>query len=125
MRAQRERDTGMERAVRSALHARGFRFRVHRRIVKGCRREADVVFPRVRVAVFIDGCFWHGCPEHATWPKHNAKFWQRKIDENVRRDRDTDERLAAEDWQVIRVWEHEPVEAATTRIARAVVDRAG
>ena len=68
MRAQRERDTGIERALRSALHARGLRFRLHRRVLPGSRREADLVFPGPRVAVFVDGCFWHGCPEHATWP---------------------------------------------------------
>jgi DNA mismatch endonuclease (patch repair protein) len=122
MQAQRERDTGIERALRSRLHARGLRFRLHRRLLAGSRREADLVFPRARVAVFVDGCFWHGCPEHATWPKHNADFWREKIERNVARDRDTDARLAADGWQVVRVWEHEAVEAAVERVERAVAE---
>jgi DNA mismatch endonuclease (patch repair protein) len=121
MRAQRERDTAIEREIRSRLHARGLRFRVHRRLLAGSRREVDVVFPGARVAVFVDGCFWHGCPEHGTWPRNNAEFWRRKIEENVRRDRDTNARLAAEGWTVMRVWEHEAPAEAAARIA-AVVD---
>ncbi|MEA2381596.1 MAG: mismatch endonuclease, patch repair protein [Solirubrobacteraceae bacterium] len=121
MRAQRERDTGIEREIRSRLHARGLRFRVHRRLLQGSRREVDVVFPGARVAVFVDGCFWHGCPEHGTWPRNNAEFWRRKIEDNVRRDADTNARLEADGWTVVRVWEHESPAEATTRIA-AVVD---
>ena len=120
MRAQRERDTGTERALRSALHARGLRFRLHRRLLKGLRREADLVFASARVAVFVDGCFWHGCPRHATWPKNNAEFWKTKIETNVARDRDTDARLAEEGWTVIRVWEHEAPHEAAARIEAAV-----
>jgi DNA mismatch endonuclease (patch repair protein) len=120
MRAQRERDTGIERAIRSLLHARGLRFRIHRRLLKGSRREVDVVFPGAKVAVFVDGCFWHGCPEHGTWPRNNAEFWRGKIEGNVRRDRDTDARLEAEGWTVVRVWEHEAPADAAARIAGAV-----
>jgi DNA mismatch endonuclease (patch repair protein) len=120
MRAQRERDTGIEREIRSRLHARGLRFRVHRRLLAGSRREVDVVFPGAKVAVFVDGCFWHGCPDHGTWPRNNAAFWRDKIEGNVRRDRDTDARLAAEGWTVVRVWEHEPPADAAQRIADAV-----
>jgi DNA mismatch endonuclease (patch repair protein) len=120
MRAQRERDTGIERAIRSLLHARGLRFRVHRRLLAGSRREVDVVFPGARVAVFVDGCFWHGCPEHGTWPRNNADFWRRKIEANVRRDADTNTRLAADGWTVLRVWEHEAPAEAASRIAAAV-----
>ena len=77
------------------------------------RRRADLVFPRARVAVFVDGCFWHRCPRHATSPKNNAAWWATKLDGNVARDRDTDERLAAAGWTVVRIWEHEdPVTAA-------------
>jgi DNA mismatch endonuclease (patch repair protein) len=123
MQAQRERDTGIERAIRSRLHARGLRFRVHRRLLKGTRREVDVVFPGAKVAVFVDGCFWHGCPEHGTWPRNNAQFWRAKIEGNVARDRDTDARLQAEGWTVVRVWEHESPADAADRIA-AVVDGA-
>lgn len=124
MRSQRERDTGIELALRSTLHRRGLRFRVHRRVLPGLRREADIVFPRARLAVFVDGCFWHGCPDHATWPKHNAAFWRGKISANVERDRDTDARLEAAGWRVVRVWEHEALESAATRIARLVTDPA-
>jgi DNA mismatch endonuclease Vsr len=120
MRAQRERDTGIEREIRSRLHARGLRFRLHRRLLKGSRREVDVVFPGAKVAVFVDGCFWHGCPEHGTWPRNNAEFWKQKIEGNVARDRDTDARLQAEGWTVVRVWEHEAPGAAAARIADAV-----
>jgi DNA mismatch endonuclease (patch repair protein) len=123
MRAQRERDTGIEREIRSRLHARGLRFRVHRRLLKGSRREVDVVFPGAKVAVFVDGCFWHGCPEHGTWPRNNADFWRRKIEGNVERDRDTDARLEADGWTVLRVWEHEAPADAAARIADAVERR--
>jgi DNA mismatch endonuclease (patch repair protein) len=120
MRAQRERDTGIERAIRSLLHARGLRFRIHRRLLPGSRREVDVVFPGAKVAVFVDGCFWHGCPEHGTWPRNNAEFWRDKIEGNVSRDRDTDARLEADGWTVVRVWEHEAPADAAARIADAV-----
>jgi len=120
MRAQRERDTAVEKEIRSRLHALGLRYRLHRRLLAGLRREVDLAFPRARVAVFVDGCFWHGCPEHGTWPKNNAAFWRRKIEENVRRDRDTDARLAADGWTVLRVWEHEGADIAASRIAEAV-----
>lgn len=123
MRAQRERDTGIERAIRSQLHARGLRFRLHRRLILGLRREADMAFAGARVAVFVDGCFWHGCPLHGSWPKNNAAFWRSKIEANVQRDRDTDERLEADGWAVVRVWEHEPVLAASDRIQSVVASR--
>jgi DNA mismatch endonuclease (patch repair protein) len=77
------------------------------------RRRADLLFARARVAVFIDGCFWHGCPEHGTWPRANAAWWREKIDSNRRRDADTDRRLEEAGWLVVRVWEHDdPVDAA-------------
>lgn len=118
MSRQKSRDTGVEMALRRALHALGLRYRVHRRPVAGVRREADVVFPGARVAVFVDGCFWHGCPEHATWPKNNAEFWRGKIEGNRARDRDTDARFAQAGWRVVRVWEHEdPAEAAARVLA--------
>ncbi|GAA4433397.1 very short patch repair endonuclease [Actinokineospora soli] len=117
---QKSRDTGTELALRRALHALGLRYRVHQRPVPGVRREADVVFTRARVAVFVDGCFWHGCPDHATWPKNNAEFWRTKIEANRTRDRDTDARLAAQGWRVVRVWEHEDPTTAATRVQRAL-----
>lgn len=113
MSAQRRRDTAPELALRRELHRRGRRYRVDRAPLPGMRRRADLVFPRARVAVFVDGCFWHRCPRHATSPKNNAAWWATKLDGNVARDRDTDERLAAAGWTVVRIWEHEdPVTAA-------------
>src|SRR5688500_3905440 len=79
MRAQLRRDTRPEVELRRALHRSGLRYRVHSRPIKGLRREADLIFSGARVAVFIDGCYWHGCPVHATWPKQNAEFWAQKI----------------------------------------------
>ncbi|MGW2028814.1 very short patch repair endonuclease [Streptomyces sp. NPDC001356] len=118
MSRQKSRNTEVEMALRRALHAAGLRYRVHRRPLKGVRREADVIFGPAKVAVFVDGCFWHGCPQHATWPKTNADFWRSKIEGNRRRDMDTDERLASAGWLAVRVWEHEdPIEAAARVVA--------
>lgn len=123
MQAQRRHDTAVERLLRSALHRRGLRFRVHVRPVAQLRREADLVFPRARVAVFVDGCFWHGCPEHATWPKRNAEWWRDKIEGNRARDAETDQRLKEEGWLPVRVWEHEDPEDAATRVEQTVRER--
>ncbi|MER7764040.1 very short patch repair endonuclease [Streptomyces sp. NPDC097619] len=120
MSRQRSRDTDIELNLRRSLHAAGFRYRVHRRPLKGVRREADILFGPARVAVFVDGCFWHGCPEHATWPKNNAAFWREKIEKNRARDEDTDARLAAAGWLAVRIWEHESAEPAAARIAELV-----
>src|SRR5689334_18622718 len=98
MSKQRSRNTGTEVSLRRVLHARGLRYRIHRRPLKGVRREADIVFMSARVAVFVDGCFWHGCPDHATWPRNNAEFWRAKIETNKRRDADTDARFEAAGW---------------------------
>ena len=93
-------------ALRRELHRRGLRYFVDRAPLKGMRRRADVVFPRRKVAVYVDGCFWHSCPIHATQPRNNAQWWADKLSANVARDRNTDERLEAEGWTVVRVWEH-------------------
>ncbi|MEU3406786.1 hypothetical protein ABZ766_22985 [Streptomyces sp. NPDC006670] len=93
--------------------------------MKGVRREADIVFGPARVAVFVDGCFWHGCPLHATWPKNNSDFWRAKIEGNRRRDLDTDARFAEAGWLVLRVWEHEGVDEAAARVIQAVAARRG
>jgi DNA mismatch endonuclease (patch repair protein) len=116
MQAQRERDTGPEVALRRELHRRGLRYFVHRRPLPGVRREADVIFVRARVVVFVDGCFWHGCPQHATSPKNNAEWWRVKLDRNRERDADTDRRLRSAGWGVLRVWEHESVDDAANRV---------
>ncbi|MFF3211306.1 very short patch repair endonuclease [Streptomyces sp. NPDC002886] len=123
MSRQKSKDTGIEMALRRALHAAGLRYRVHRRPAKGVRREADIVFGPTRVAVFVDGCFWHGCPEHVTWPRRNAEFWRAKIEGNRARDRDTDARLAESGWLSLRVWEHESPDEAAVRIAEVVAER--
>lgn len=123
MSRQKSRDTGVEMALRRALHAIGMRYRVHRRPVKGVRREADIVFGPARVAVFVDGCFWHGCPQHATWPKNNQEFWRTKIEGNRARDLETDARLAEAGWLSVRVWEHEAVDTAVARVREAVERR--
>ncbi|MFE2142141.1 very short patch repair endonuclease [Streptomyces sp. NPDC059456] len=124
MSRQKSRNTGVEVALRKLLHGSGLRYRIHRRPVKGVRREADIVFGPARVAVFVDGCFWHGCPEHATWPRNNADFWRKKIEGNRSRDLDTDARLSEAGWLSVRIWEHDdPAEAAKRVIARVAERR--
>lgn len=116
MTAQKQADTAPEIALRSALHRRGLRFRKHIRPLKELRCQADVVFVRQRVAIFVDGCFWHGCPEHWTAPTANAAWWQEKIARNSSRDRRNDEALAEAGWIVARVWEHESPDSAAARV---------
>ena len=117
------RDTRPELRLRSALHREGLRYRVDVSPVKGLRRRADAVFTRARVAVFLDGCYWHGCPEHCIWPKSNFDWWRDKIRKNQARDEDTNRRLTEEGWLVIRVWEHESAETAAQAIKRLVQAR--
>jgi DNA mismatch endonuclease, patch repair protein len=117
MKAVRQRGTRPELELRSALHARGLRYRVDAAPVPGFRRRADVILRRARIAVYVDGCFWHSCPEHATVPKSNREWWEAKLAANVDRDRKTDRDLADLGWEVVRVWEHEDMEAAAARIA--------
>jgi len=112
-----QRDTSAEMRLRRRLHALGLRYRIHYVVLQRPRRTADVVFTRARLAVFVDGCFWHGCPKHGSWPKSNAEFWRNKIETNRRRDRDTDHRLKKKGWAVIRVWEHEEPDEAAKQIA--------
>lgn len=120
MSSQASRNTAPEVSIRSLLHRRGLRFRVHRRPLPALRREADIVFGRAKVAVFVDGCFWHACPQHGTWPKRNADFWRSKIEGNSERDRNTDASLSEAGWLSVRVWEHEPTADAVERIERIV-----
>ena len=115
----RNRDTAAELSIRKELHRRGRRYFVQRAVLPG-RRRADIVFPRAKVAVFVDGCFWHSCPEHATSPKTNADWWADKLARNVARDRQTDSDLQAAGWCVIRVWEHESASDAADAIEAAV-----
>jgi len=123
MQRQRRRDTAPEVTLRRALHRRGLRFRVDRSPITGMRRRADIVFGSTRVAVFVDGCFWHGCPLHGTYPTKNAAWWHAKLAANRTRDRDTDARLREAGWTVLRVWEHEEPDMAAAGVAAVVLDR--
>ncbi|MCV7281672.1 very short patch repair endonuclease [Mycolicibacterium flavescens] len=111
MAKQRRRDTDPELRIRQLLHARGIRYRVDAKPEPDLRCKADILWRTLRLAVFVDGCFWHGCPEHATSPKANADWWAEKLDGNIRRDRRTDTELVARGWTVLRFWEHEEPEA--------------
>ncbi|MDH5131841.1 MULTISPECIES: very short patch repair endonuclease [unclassified Microbacterium] len=123
MQANRRRDTSPELAVRKLLHAAGLRYRVDYRVVPELRARADLAFTRARIAVFVDGCFWHSCPEHGTRPKSNADYWIPKLARNVQRDRATDAALESLGWLVLRFWEHEDAVSAADRIADAVRGR--
>lgn len=125
MRRVRQKNTSAEAVLRRELYALGLRYRLHVPVLTTPRRIADVAFLGPRVAVFIDGCFWHGCPEHATWPKKNAEFWRAKILANRDRDRDTNARLQAEGWKVVRIWAHEDPREAASRVGRTVRERKG
>lgn len=123
MRGNRRRDTQPELAVRRAVHAMGLRYRVDARPIADLNRRADLVFSRAKVAVFVDGCYWHGCREHGTVARTNATYWGPKIQRNKDRDADTDRRLRAADWEVIRAWEHEASSEVAARIAEVVRQR--
>lgn len=122
MRANRRRDTKPERQVRSMLHAAGLRFRVDLSIKLEGRRPVrpDIVFTRARLAVFIDGCFWHGCPKHGTRPKiKNSNYWNAKIARNHERDDEHNHALARDGWTVLRFWEHQPPDQTANAVERA------
>jgi len=124
MQMQRTRDTAPELAVRRLLHSMGFRYRVDRSPLPKLRRRADIVFGAVKVAVFVDGCFWHGCPEHGRrQTQANPAYWSDKIAANRARDADTDSRLVDAGWVSVRIWEHESPQEAADRIAAAVRQR--
>ena len=121
MLANRHRDTGPELRVRRAVHAMGLRYRVATRPLKAVRRSADLVFTRAHVAVFVDGCFWHGCPEHGVMPKSNVAFWRDKLDGNRARDAKQVLTLRSMGWSVIRVWEHD-LESDLASVTRTVLE---
>jgi len=118
MQTTRRRDTRAELQLRRELHRRGRRFRVDMAPLPGLRRRADIVFTRQRVAVYVDGCFWHACPVHRTVPRHNRQWWVAKLEANETRDRDTDRRLREAGWRVVRVWEHQIATAAADEVER-------
>ena len=123
MSRQASKNTAAELAIRRLLHAAGLRYRVEFPVPGMARRRIDVAFTSVKVAVLIDGCFWHGCPEHATQPKATAEWWRQKLDRNMTRDRETTEHLTTGGWDVLRFWEHEAPEEVALRIAAAVERR--
>ena len=123
MLANKSRDTRPELLVRSLVHRRGLRYRISARPLPGLRRTADLVFRPTRVAVFVDGCYWHGCPHHYKEPKTNTDYWRAKIAGNGQRDRQTDKLLSEAGWLVLRFWEHEDPNEIADAIATAVEDR--
>ena len=122
MSRQRTRDTEPEMALRRELHARGMRYRVGYPVPGNRRRSIDIAFVGVRLGVFVDGCFWHGCPTHGTWPMTNAEWWENKIKMNRARDNETDRLLRENGWESLRVWEHESATAAD-RVIDAYIRR--
>lgn len=125
MQANRSRDTGPELAVRRLLHARGLRYRVAIQPLTELRRRADIVFTKQRIAVFIDGCFWHGCPEHGRSEfRHNVEYWPEKIAGNRRRDQGTTQLLTDAGWRVLRFWEHEAADDVAQVIEQAARETA-
>jgi len=120
MQGNRGRDTKAELAVRRLVHASGLRYRVNARPEQDLRRTADLLFTRAHVAVFIDGCYWHGCTEHFTMPATNLDYWSTKIGRNQARDLETTSRLEERGWLVLRFWEHEAPASVAERIGRTV-----
>ena len=119
MQSTPQADNPLERQIRSALHRRGIRFRTHYRLRNLPRRSIDIALVAKKIAVFVDGCFWHGCPRHGTTPKANRVWWVQKIDANKCRDAETNKILRKLGWKVLRIWEHERVETAAERVLRA------
>jgi len=113
-------ESSVERALRSALHRRGLRFRKHLAPVKGLRCKPDIVFPRARVAIFVHGCFWHQCPQHATRPAANREWWANKLQENVERDFRNEAALRDAGWTVVRLWEHQSVAEMEAEVVEAL-----
>ncbi|MBQ0963645.1 very short patch repair endonuclease [Streptomyces sp. RK23] len=122
MSRQGSRDTAPEIAVRRLLHASGLRYRVNVPVPGMPRRTIDIVFPRAKVAIFLDGCFWHGCPLHATQPKSNAEWWRTKLDKNMARDVETTGHLRDQGWTVLRFWEHEAPEDVANQVSECLTE---
>ena len=120
MRANRSVDSKLEVKIRSALHRAGLRFFKNRVVGEVVRTRADIVFSKARIVVFVDGCFWHFCPEHGQLPVANGDFWQAKFARNQQRDRCVTESLESEGWSVVRIWEHEPIERAVAKVKKVL-----
>ena len=122
MRGNRHTDTKPEAQLRSALHSRGLRFRknVHMRVGGPRGVRVDIAFTRRRIAVFVDGCFWHACPEHGRTPKANSEYWAPKLRMNAQRDTRNTAALEAAGWKVVRIWEHEQTDVAVDSVLAAL-----
>lgn len=118
--AQRRSDTKPELSLRRTLYRRGHRYRVQFSVNGLPRRRVDIAFPGPKLAVFVDGCFWHGCPDHCVVPKANREWWLWKFQRNAERDRDTDRRLNELGWTVLRIWEHVPADDAADAVVAAL-----
>jgi DNA mismatch endonuclease (patch repair protein) len=114
------RNTAPELALRRLLHARGLRYRVNLPVPGLSRRTIDVAFPRAKIAIFVDGCYWHGCPDHGRVPNSNREWWTEKLRRNQARDVATTEHLRATGWEVVRFWEHQPPEQVADLVEQAV-----
>jgi len=125
MRSNRSRDTSLELRVRRELHRRGFRYRVDIAPLRGLRSRADIVFTRRRIAVYLDGCFWHGCPTHGVIPIAHSAYWQPKLARNKERDAQATLALQEAGWIVLRFWEHEDTASVAEAISSEVGDRCG
>lgn len=123
MKRQSREDTKPEVLVRKALHAAGLRYRLHYPVPENPRRKIDIAFTRAMVAVFIDGCFWHRCPIHASTPKSNSNWWINKLETNHQRDEDTNRLLKTQGWEVLRFWEHQDPNQVASTIELAVRQR--
>lgn len=123
MQSNRANGTGPELQLRRALHLRGLRFRVQFPVPGSPRRRIDIAFTRLRIAVYLDGCFWHGCEEHPFRPKRNHEYWESKFAANRLRDAATSDLLSSQGWLVLRFWEHEPLDVSVASVERAVQDR--
>ena len=124
MQANKSRDTGPEVLLRRELFRRGLRYRVSYAPLTGVRRTIDIAFPRLRIAVLVDGCFWHGCPEHYRAPRSHKDYWEAKVQRNMARDHATTQMLQDADWQVIRLWAHESVSQMADTVEKAVKEAA-
>ncbi|MDO0933451.1 very short patch repair endonuclease [Streptomyces sp. DG2A-72] len=125
MSRQGSRNTAPEVAVRKLLHAAGLRYRVNVPVPGIPRRTIDIVFPKAKIAIFLDGCFWHGCPQHATHPKSNAEWWRTKLGKNMARDQETTKHLTTAGWTVLRFWEHEVPAEVAEEVKASVLRRMG
>lgn len=123
MRANKRSSTQPELRIRKLVHASGLRYRIDTKPEKDLNRRADIVFRQAKVAVFIHGCFWHGCPRHFKSPKTNKRFWQTKIERNIQRDKETRNILRKRGWRVIEIWEHQSSESGARSIVRVVDER--